>query len=105
MTVSFFFQKSKRLTIAYYYNFINKIKYIFRYIKYIISCVIDPIIFQLLKNKCNLFIYYFFYILKFFKSYIKYIWESDIIYKFLKVIERKKWYIEEMHNRNISNKK
>ncbi len=105
MTISFFFQRYKRLIITYYYNFINKIKYIFIYIKYIIICIIDPIIFQLLKNKGNLFSYYLFNILKFFKSYIKYIWESDIIYNFLKLIERKKWYIEEMHNRNKFNKK
>lgn len=102
ISVSFFFQRYKRLIITYYCNFINKIKYIFIYIKYTIICIIDPIIFQLLKNKGNLFSYYFFKILKFFKSFIKYIWESDIIYKFLKFIERKKWYIEEMHNRDKS---
>jgi len=77
----------------------------FIYIKFLINCIIDPIIFQLLKNKGNLFSYYFFNMLKFIKSYIKYIWESDVIYKFLKFIERKKWYIEEMHARSISDKK
>jgi len=88
--ISAFFQKVKRLIIIYYSNFINKIKYMFIYIKFLINCIIDPIIFQLLKNKGNLFSYYFFNMLKFIKSYIKYIWESDVIYKFLKFIERKK---------------
>lgn len=104
MKANFLFHKSKRLLSGFYYNFINKIKKIFRYFRYIIISILDPIFFYLFKNKGNFVIYYFYYILKFFKSYILYVWKSDIIYRFLKFIERKKWYLEEMHERSKKKK-
>ena len=44
----------------------------------------------LVQHSGYLIFYYIFLILKYIKSYIFYIWESDKIYKFLKKIERKK---------------
>jgi hypothetical protein len=38
-----------------------------------------------------LIIYYIFLFLKYLKSFFIWLWDSDIIYKILKKLERKKW--------------
>lgn len=112
MTLNFLYYKNKRLVITFYYNFISKLKKLYFYFRYIIISILDIIFFSLFKNQGNLVIYHCFKLLKFIKlfkqSYIKYIIESDIIYIWLKKIERKKWYIQEIHqyyNEKEKNKK
>jgi hypothetical protein len=91
--------KYKRIYLMYKKRFISKIKNINIHIKYYTiidkaNLICNIIFLTYLKSKSNMIIYYYFKLLKSFKSYLKYIWKSDIIYKFLKSIEKKKWYLE-----------
>lgn len=93
-----------KITLKYYYNktktkWLNMLFFIILNIKnflfiikdFYFKKIVNVIFFKILKNNGNLIIYYIFLFLKYFKSYLIWLWESDKIYNFLKLFERKKW--------------
>lgn len=92
MTLNYYYNKMKRYLINLYNIIILKIKNCLSFIKEIyFKHFVNFIFFQILKNKGNLIIYYIFIFLKYLKSFFIWLWESDKIYNFLKLFERKKW--------------
>lgn len=100
MSLSFWFQKNRRLVSFLHYRCMRKFKRIYISFKYRIYYVYFRIDFKLLNIKWYLVVYIFFSLIKFLQlfktSFIKIIIDSNIIYKYFKKIERKKWYISEI---------
>jgi len=86
--VKFVYHRSIRITKEKFYNKVTKPKLIF---SYYINNWIESVYFSLFKTGANSIIYYFYKIIKYSYSICVYIWKSDVIYRFLKFIERKKW--------------
>lgn len=92
MSINYHYNKFKRLFFYLYHISLLKIKEIILEIKiFYFLYFIHLLFFYILKNNGNKIIYYIFLCLKYFKSFLMYIWKSDKIYKFLKKLERKKW--------------
>lgn len=92
MTLNYYYNKNKRYLINLYNIVILKTKNYIDFIKEVyFKYFVNFIFFQILKNKGNLIIYYIFLFLKYLKSFFIWLWDSDIIYKILKKLERKKW--------------
>lgn len=86
--VKFFYHRSIRIMKEKFYNKVTKPRLI---LSYILSNLVESVFFSLFKTGANSIIYYFYKIIKYSYSFCVYIWESDIIYRFFKFIERKKW--------------
>ena len=90
--LKFTYHRNNRIIKEKFYRDIKQPMYIF---SYFINNLIESIFFVLFKTGANSIIYYFYKIIKYSYSicvYLwKYLWKSDIIYRFFKLIERKKW--------------
>lgn len=86
--VKFTYHRSIRIIKETYYNKVTKPKLIFNYYS---SNLIESVFFVLFKTGANSIIYYFYKIIKYSYSICVYTWKSDVIYRFLKLFDRKKW--------------
>lgn len=92
MTFKYYYNKIKTYLFTTFTIMILNIKNLISLLKEIyFKNFVHVIFFKILKNNGNLIIYYIFVFLKYFKSYLIWLWESDKIYNFLKLFERKKW--------------
>ncbi len=86
--IKFAYHRSVRIIKETFYNKVTKPKLIFSYYT---SNLIESVFFALFKTGANSIIYYFYKIIKYSYSISVYIWKSDVIYRFLKLFDRKKW--------------
>lgn len=92
ITLKYYYNKTKTLCLNMFTFMLLKITNFILMIKeFYFKKIVNVIFFKILKNKGNLIIYYIFLFFKYFKSYLIWLWESDKIYNFLKLFERKKW--------------
>ena len=96
MAIKYYCIKFKKFCINSYNFIVNKITDFIFSIKYFYYIyILNSIFYIILKNKGNLIIYYIFLFLKYTKSFLIYVWKTDIIYKILKKLERKKWWFDD----------
>jgi len=90
--IKFHYHRSRRILKEKYYNKVTKPLLHFGYF---LSNFIEYFFFVFLKMGANTIIYYFYKLIKYSYSicvyFCVYLWKSDIIYRFLKLIGRKKW--------------
>ena len=86
--IKFYYHRNKRILKEKYFN---KVKQPWLNLGYSLNNTIEYIFFVLFKTGANFIIYYFYKIIKYSYSICVYIWKSDVIYRFLKLLERKKW--------------
>lgn len=86
--IKFKYHRSNRIIKEKFYNNVKKPLFI---LNYFLNNLIESIFFVLLKTGANSIIYYFYKIMKYTYSICVYLWKSDVIYRFFKLIERKKW--------------
>ena len=84
----FMYHRSIRIIKETFYNKVTQPKLIFSYNS---SNLIESVYFHFFKTGANSIIYYFYKIIKYSHSICVYIWKSDVIYRFFKFFERKKW--------------
>jgi len=72
-------------------NFYNNVKRPILLLNYSINNLIESMFYVLFKTGANSIIYYVYKIMKYSYSICVYLWKSDVIYRFFKLIERKKW--------------
>jgi hypothetical protein len=92
MLTNFWYYRSKRIIGYNLENLRFKLKNFIKLNTLIVYYYhVNPKLFLFLQNQYNLFSYYFFLSIKYSKSFLIFLWKSDIIYKILKALERKKW--------------
>lgn len=86
--IKFKYHRSNRIIKLKFYNNVKKPLFI---LNYFLNNLIESIFFVLFKTGANSIIYYFYKIMKYTYSICVYLWKFDVIYRFFKLIERKKW--------------
>jgi hypothetical protein len=87
-SIKFKYHRNNRILKEKYYSNVKKPIMV---LNYFINNLIESAFYFLLKTGANSIIYYFYKIFKYSYSICVYLWKSDVIYRFLKFFERKKW--------------